>query len=274
MSDFSVDWLALREPFDRAARSAALVARLAKGLGAPVRVLDLGCGAGNNLRYLAPRLPTPQAWMLVDRDPDLLARAALDAPAGVSTEAFRLDLASGLGALPLDRVDLVVGSALLDLVSARWLDELAEGCVARGLPVCMALTVDGRLRWTPPAPEDRGVDALFTRHQETDKGFGSALGPEAPAAFGAAFATRGWTVAEAESDWIVERRDRSMLTAMVDGAAEAAAELADPHEGAAVAAWRARRLGEIEAGTLSLSVGHRDQLALPPGFSRRGPRGV
>ena len=66
MGDFSADWLALREPADRRARSAALVGRLvawlsgtshpAGGCAGPLRVLDLGCGTGANLQYLAPIL--------------------------------------------------------------------------------------------------------------------------------------------------------------------------------------------------------------------------
>ena len=51
---FGADWLALREPFDAAAResSSLLVARLRTlrpGPG-PWRVMDLGCGTGANWR--------------------------------------------------------------------------------------------------------------------------------------------------------------------------------------------------------------------------------
>ncbi|MGD8498218.1 MAG: class I SAM-dependent methyltransferase, partial [Chromatiales bacterium] len=57
MSGFSPDWLALREPLDARARSAALVDRLrAQAPRGPRRILDLGSGTGSNLRYLAPRL--------------------------------------------------------------------------------------------------------------------------------------------------------------------------------------------------------------------------
>src|SRR5438874_8082377 len=69
VGDFSAGWLALREAADHAARSDRL-ARAAAGAirgRTPVRIVDLGCGTGSNLRYLAPRLPPPQRWLLVDR---------------------------------------------------------------------------------------------------------------------------------------------------------------------------------------------------------------
>ncbi len=87
MGDFSTGWLAQREAADTHARSVHLVHRLAGWLpqpkeqagnpAAPLTVLDLGCGTGSNLRYLAPRLSTSlnirQRWVCLDRDEELLA---------------------------------------------------------------------------------------------------------------------------------------------------------------------------------------------------------
>src|SRR5580765_2302390 len=79
------DWLALREPADAAARSVSLTREVAAALGIPsggaLRILDLCSGTGSNVRYLAPRLLTPQDWLLVDRDAELLARAPASTPA-------------------------------------------------------------------------------------------------------------------------------------------------------------------------------------------------
>ncbi len=77
MSDFSPEWLDLRETADVRARSSdvadAVAARFA--LRDELRVLDLGSGTGANLRAIASLLPTRQTWKLVDHDPALLARA-------------------------------------------------------------------------------------------------------------------------------------------------------------------------------------------------------
>src|SRR5262249_37166920 len=71
VGDFSAAWLTLREPADHAARSDRLARRAGAAIGTrrPVRIVDLGCGTGSNRRYLTTRLPLPQRWLLVDRDP-------------------------------------------------------------------------------------------------------------------------------------------------------------------------------------------------------------
>ena len=82
------DWLALREDADAAARAPELVDVLRASLGTrarPVLVRDLGCGTGSMGRWLAGRLPGPQTWVLHDRDPRLLARAAASAPTVAAT---------------------------------------------------------------------------------------------------------------------------------------------------------------------------------------------
>ena len=78
----SPEWLDLREPADAAARSAELAGRLARQLPAtgPLVIHDLGGGSGAMGRWLAPRLPGPQHWVLHDRDADLLERAVAAPP--------------------------------------------------------------------------------------------------------------------------------------------------------------------------------------------------
>ena len=76
MTGFSTDWLAQREPFDTAARALAwpsfgplletIRPTATAGASTPLRVLDLACGSGANLRALAPRLGGAQVWQMVD----------------------------------------------------------------------------------------------------------------------------------------------------------------------------------------------------------------
>ncbi len=134
MTGFSADWLALREPHDVRARNPAVLDAVVASLKryASIRIVDLACGTGSTLRALSPRLPARQNWRLADNDLGLLARAtATTHPAGVSVTAVPLDLNRDLEAVLDGPVDLITASALLDLVSAAWLERLAVEIAAR-----------------------------------------------------------------------------------------------------------------------------------------------
>jgi len=264
VNGFPVEWLHLREPFDHQARSRALVETLVAALPSrrPLRILELGAGLGSGMRYLAPQLPEAQQWTLVDHDPALLA--AVGEPPGpeVRVETLELDLADP--AALTQEADLVSTQALLDLVSEAWLGALTEWLVDRRLPLLAALTVDGRVHWTPEDPRDTEVQAAFRAHQRTDRGFGPSPGSRAAPVLSGMLARAGHRVSLARADWDVGPGFTQMLSEMVEGtaraAAEAAAGITQPET---VRNWRANRLAAIEAGSLSLRVGHLDLLALP-----------
>lgn len=282
MGRVSVGWLRLREPFDHAARSERLARDLARFLRdepRPVRLLELGCGLASGLRFLAPHLPTPQAWTLVDIDPELLealpdtlvawaetldetleraGSATLESPK--RTIRWRVHDVRDLNRL-IEPADAVVTQALLDLVSHDWLEAFAGWLAARAVPLLAALTVDGRVTWTPEDPRDGSVQAAFRAHQLTDRGFGSSPGPKAAEDLAALLRARGFEVQLARADWRIGPEHTGMLAEMVHGTAEAAAEM-HPHP-ATVAAWRTDRLAAAKAGDLALTVGHLDLLALP-----------
>jgi SAM-dependent methyltransferase len=294
MSDFSADWLALREPFDHAARSAAAVSLDLRALAVRLRrgdpvlgVLDLACGTGANLRELAPRLGGSQRWLLADHDAGLLAALpdALAAwarahglvlrvePARLRIEApdwdaevrlLRIDLALALDAAPLAEAQLVTASALLDLVSASWLDALLGHARASGAAMLFALNVDGRVVWEPGDESDAAVQRLFAAHQQRDKGFGAALGGEAAALAAQRLKAMGYSVTQAGSDWCIDVRVGShavaMSIAMIEGTAAAALEQDRAAEGL-IGEWKARRLAVVER--TCLRVGHRDIVATP-----------
>jgi SAM-dependent methyltransferase len=280
VSDFPVDWLTAREPYDHAARSAGLADRFAAALPTTPRLVDLGCGTGSNLRYLAPRIAGPHRWRCIDKDPALLQAApvalqrwacdrgwetrldgddlVLARAAGEIVVTFALGDLAGAG-LPDDPdVAGVTGSALLDLTSAAWLDALAEAC--RDRPLLMALSFDGRLTFEPAAPEDEAVCQWFLEHQRTDKGFGPALGPEAGACLAKRLTARGCTVTTARSDWSLGPSDQALLRATLDGIIGAVREIACNE---CLQRWAAQRREQLACGDLRLTVGHVDLLALP-----------
>jgi hypothetical protein len=266
MESFSADWLALREPADHAARAHDLTAIVAARLSRQSRTrgIDIAGGTGSNIRYLLPRLPHIDHWTLVDHDAALLdaARRSLEPlarPRGVTIETQRCDL-NVLDALPLDGCALVTASALLDLVSDRWMREFARRCLDARADVLCVLSYDGRVECEPHDADDERVRELVNAHQRTDKGFGPALGPDAVGAAGEAFA--GWEMAVGTSDWKLDAGAAALQRQLVEGWASAASVMA-PAEAGVIGAWRSRRLARIAAGDSRILVGHRDFAATP-----------
>ncbi len=268
MSSFSVDWLALREPADAAARSESIMREAARALPRGiVRALDLATGTGSNVRYLAPRLPQEQDWLLVDADERLLhelpARMGHPRlPARVRIESRHVDL-SALGRTDIvESRSLVTASALLDLVSEPWVASLSAMCRRAGAVVLLALTYNGRISCSPAEPEDEMVRRLVNRHQLGDKGFGPALGPDAPARAEEHFARLGYAVSRAPSDWVLAPDERALQSQLLDGWAEAATAI-EPGMARQISEWHARRQAHIAAGRSRIVVGHDDLSAIP-----------
>lgn len=275
---FDADWLALRESADADARNPDPVERARRWLSrrsAPFRIVDLGAGGGNNPAWLAPRLPGPQRWCLVDRDGDLLARAAghleylTDADGrNVSMDVDRRDLADPAAALPAG-TDLATASALFDLVSTAWVAALAAHCADIGCAALWALTIDGRWRFVRPDGEaletaaDAAMRSRLDAHQHRDKGLGPALGGDAPEALVDAFEARGFVVRTAPSPWqLAPGRHTGLAVAMIDGWRGALHEQAPEAEGEIDDWWSARR-SAVADGELGIEVGHVDVWAEP-----------
>ena len=267
MSEFSADWLALREPYDARARNPVVLDAVVASLDRypSVRITDLACGTGSTLRALAPRLPVRQNWRLVDNDLGLLARATATArPATISAAAIVLDLNRDLEAALDGPIDLVTASALLDLVSEAWLDRLVVEVVARSMPIYATLSYDGRIKINPVDSLDDAIVAAVNTHQRSDKGFGPALGPAAASFAIARFEKLGYSVVRGESDWVIGPDDRDMQIDTLAGWASAARELGDLSLADTVG-WLTRRRDAVNAGRSSIRVGHLDIFARPIG---------
>lgn len=263
------EWLTLRESADFAARSTALTEALAGQLAPqrPLRIVDLGTGTGSNVRYLAPHLPKPQAWLAVDADAAVLgecaARLAADSAFDGQLETRLTTLGEAIDPQLLASRQLVTASALLDLVSERWIDSLAAACRAADACALFALTYDGGSSCEPREIEDDEVRELMNRHQRSsDHGFGRAAGPDAAAITVRAFADAGYEVRRARSDWQLGPEQRELQRELIQGWAAAAIEIA-PDRANAIAHWLARRLAHVAAGRSHIAVGHEDIIAWP-----------
>ena len=98
-----------------------------------------------------------------------------------------------------------------------------------------------------------------------DKGLGPALGGAAPVYLGARLAAAGCAVSTAASDWQVGPDQPAMLAAVLEAERRAAGQ-ARPEAAAEIARWAEERRAALAAGRLSLTIGHRDLLALPRGL--------
>ena len=282
MSGFSASWLALREPADHKARDRALMAELGSCFAgrSELKIADLGCGTGSNLRALAPYLPPRQTWRLIDHDPALLAGARK----GIASWADRVDaegiaeirlakegrelavsfheadLARDPGAALPDRVDLITAAALFDLVSEAWIARFADALARRRAVFYTALTYNGEEAWSPPHPADAAILAAFNRHQTSDKGFGPSEGPAASDRLSKALQTKGYRVKRADSPWRLDpSAEKALIADLAAGIAEAAVATGDVSKVVA-ADWLSAR-----ASGAACMIGHTDLLAVPAG---------
>jgi len=242
----SSEWLDLREPADAEARSTELAERVARHLPAgPLVIHDLGGGSGAMGRWLAPRLPGPQHWVVHDRDEDLLALAA-------DGGEVRLSDITRLSPGDLDGADLVTASALLDMLTADELERMLGACA--GLPLLVAMTVTGHVALTPSDPLDERMVAAFNVHQHRD----GRLGPDAVAAVEELHPE----VIARPSPWHLGAAHADLMAEWFGGWVTAACEQ-DPALAAEAAGYRERRLAQAAAGELEVTVDHADLLVLP-----------
>jgi hypothetical protein len=263
---FARDWLALREPVDHRSRAHDLAAQtrryLRRRAGRPAVIVDLGAGRGSNLRYLQARLDAPAQWRLLDHDPDILATLAASGstPGTIATEVR--DLAEPLGPV-LAGADLVTAAALLDLASAVWIEAFCEACSAAGAAVLIALSIDGRVRFSNPDSQDEFVLAEVAHDQRRDKGLGPALAGSATTHLVNALAAHGYAITTQASDWHLDETNAALACALIDGWREAV-QRRRSQASEIIASWAKRRKTTVTAGNAQLTVGHIDVLGLPP----------
>lgn len=250
------DWLALRAGADDAARSVQLAAQL-RGLvrAGGVVVHDLGTGTGAMVRWLAPRLPGPQDWVLHDGDADILEHADLagvrDGGGREITARTRIGALGDLDPEAFAGASAVTASALLDVLTRADAERVVAAVVAARVPALFSLTVTGSIVLGPPAPVDAELAAAFDDHQRRD----GRLGPDAVAFTTRLFDTAGWNVRTAPTPWRLGEGDGPLIAQWLDGRLSAAVE---QRPGLAAAACDRRA-----AGARAAIVAHEDLLAWP-----------
>jgi len=256
------EWLALREPADAAARAEELIVPLRRRR--PAVIHDLGTGTGSMGRWLAPRLPGPQHWVMYDRDADLLVRAAAAMAdraadgAPVTAETRERDV-TRLTRSDLAGASLITASALLDMLTADEVERVVTAC-AGVAPALFTISVVGRVELTPADPLDAEIAAAFNAHQRRRVGGRTLLGPDAVQVTVTAFQRHGVTVRQRPSPWRLGGHQATLVAewfrGWVGAACEQRPELAGP-----AAEYARRRLTDAVEGRLTVVVHHTDLLA-------------
>ena len=284
ISTATPDWLALRAPADDDARSAELARALARLIGPasaratdtgrhdvePIVVHDLGAGTGSMTRWLAPRLPGPQRWVLRDGDAGILAHLDLRSVADDAGRPVRAQtVVEQLGELPRDAfldATAVTASALLDVVTAAEAERIVASCVAASAPALFSLNVSGVVTLHPSAHADseleRAIGAAFNDHQRRDADGRRMLGPDAVPVVAGLFVAAGWRVRTAPTPWRLGAADGPLAAEWFDGWVDAAVEQR-PDLATAAEDYRRRRRSAAAAGRLRVTVAHEDLLAWP-----------
>ncbi|MFL5862361.1 MAG: hypothetical protein ACJ780_16570, partial [Solirubrobacteraceae bacterium] len=228
---------------------------------------DLACGTGAMGRWLAPRLPGPQHWVLHDRDAHLLEVAGSDVPGSaadgsvVAVECKQSDI-TRLTPEELGGAAVITASALLDLLTEVELTRLVGVCSDAGCPALLTLSVVGHVVLSPADPMDPRVGAAFDAHQRRTTAGGRLLGPDALAAAAEQFRKRGAEVLVAASPWRLGSAEAALMTEWFTAWVYAACEQ-DGDLRAEIGDYPERRLAQSRAGRLAVTVDHTDLLALP-----------
>jgi hypothetical protein len=168
-----------------------------------------------------------------------------------------------LAAAELVDASLVTASALLDMLTEDEVERFVTSCVAAGCPTLVTISVTGHVDLTPFDSLDESIEAAFNAHQRRVAQGRRLLGPDAVDAAVDAFVRQGSGVVVRSSPWHLSASQYALTDAWLRGWVEAACEQ-QPELADAAACYLRRRVADMDAGRLNVTVQHHDFLAKPP----------
>ncbi|MDR9381106.1 MAG: hypothetical protein RI560_05455 [Natronomonas sp.] len=242
----------------------------------PLRVLEVGAGIGTMLARLVEWDVLPPGeirYIAVDIESDTIEAVvpyvrewAAERSVSVS-ETDRIVLEGSNRRIELEPVvseavahaerttgewDLVVGSALLDLLELEALDRLLDALSPGGL-CYFPITFDGGTRFRPELPGDRTIERHYHAHMDAKPGGSSRAGGDVVARLQGAVGVT--LLGVAGSDWVVRPIEGAypadeayFLRHILDTIEEAVGEVTDDTE--TLEAWLAERRRQIDSAEL------------------------
>ncbi|TKR25587.1 hypothetical protein [Natronomonas salsuginis] len=242
----------------------------------PLRVLEVGAGIGTMLARLVEWDVLPPGeirYTAVDIESDTIEAVvpyvrewAAERSVSVS-ETDRIVLEGSNRRIELEPVvseavahaerttgewDLVVGSALLDLLELEALDRLLDALSPGGL-CYFPITFDGGTRFRPELPGDRTIERHYHAHMDAKPGGSSRAGGDVVARLQGAVGVT--LLGVAGSDWVVRPIEGTypadeayFLRHILDTIEEAVGEVTDDTE--TLEAWLAERRRQIDSAEL------------------------
>ena len=278
MSQFTTEWLSLREPLDIKSHNQNVLRNCVDTFKnhETISICDLGSGTGASVRAISPLLPKQQCWTLVDHDAKNLSAAKYiladwaDSTQmtsnGISIRRSEIDivvkfvlsdLATETSPWP-PKTDLVIASALFDLTSNSWISKIINKLSERKLSLLAVLNFDGRMKANPSHVLDERMFESFRAHQKRDKGFGAAAGPNAVSVLEDTLQGYGYKVTSGNSPWRMNSESRPLMNETLRGIAAAVTDT-EMLKKSEVKNWLDKRIAQTE----SLIIGHRDIFARP-----------
>lgn len=209
---FDQSWLSCRAPYDAMARRRDLEEQAwsqISRISDPV-VLDLGCGSGNNVLFLAKRWPGVSGWAGIDHDEHLIHEASRRTQEdGINFTGVVADLLDLDHHLKVLQPNLLVANAVFDLFTAEMMTAVLSDLKKHRMPLLTTLNYTS-MEWADPLPHESAVIQLYEAHMVRPRPSGNGLGPTAPNMIGQIVESLGGMIDMRESVWEIPASDAVM----------------------------------------------------------------